>query len=384
MHYGAIQLETIMNFNSQEYIFLQLLRSTLWGGTPQINHESVDWDDILNLAKIQSVMGIVSRGILDYNAAHATISDKTRLKCKSIIVSNVIAYDKLDNAVIKVTDLLNSKGVSSVLLKGQGISRYYPRPQLRQCGDIDLYVGEEQYEASYHILSKNYKCVVPYSEIWEDKHYTVIDNDLTIEVHRKSDEYPIKKYDKIYQQISDKGLTDNLVDCEIKNVIIKTPSDTFNAFYIFNHMFHHFVFGGVGLRQLCDWALFLKSKCQEIDRNELMNILMSMNLLSEWQEFSYLIVNYLGCPQEVVPFYTDNVNKRKISSIMTLIFEEGNFGKNTSYYKNRSESYIINKCKSLLWHINRFTRIAVYYPSHAFHNFVDRLKISLNNLVRHR
>ena len=40
---------------------------------------------------------------------------------------------------------------------------------------------------------------------------------------------------------------------------------TFNAFYIFVHLYYHFLQVGVGFRQICDWMLWLKRQEETID-----------------------------------------------------------------------------------------------------------------------
>jgi hypothetical protein len=48
--------------------------------------------------------------------------------------------------------LLRSHGIEPVLVKGWAISRHYAEPEARPCGDVDICVSEEQYEAAQTIL----------------------------------------------------------------------------------------------------------------------------------------------------------------------------------------------------------------------------------------
>lgn len=371
-----------MALKKNEKVFLELLKSGLWGVPFNFTDEPDVLYDVLAMAKSQSLAGIVAKTILDSKSTVSVIQSELRLRLKSYVVSNAMTYEKMEESIVRLSDQMAASDLTFVLLKGHAVARFYPRPQLRQCGDIDIYVGDSQYEAVYDHLSEVYKCDTTRNEIWNDKHFSVTDNDIEIEIHRKCDEHPESRTDEIFQKISRRYLKTWFVDYEIRGRILKTPSDTFNVFYVFFHMFRHFVFGGVGLRQLCDWMMICDSRYDQIDLKRLEEILTSMNMMSEWQDFAYIIVKYLGCPEAKVPFYTAQVNTRKIDRIFRIILSEGNFGHKTSYYKNRTGSYLLNKFISLLRHISRFSQIVPLYPSHAYYFLIKRFKVSFAGLAR--
>ena len=383
-YFGDILNDVIMTLNKHEQVFLDLLNSGLWGKPFNFTGDKEVLSTVLGIAKSQSLTGIVAKVILDNRSLVSVISSELRLRLKSLVVSNAMTYEKMEDSIVRLSDHMSAGNLSFVLLKGHGVARFYPYPQLRQCGDIDIYVGDSQYEAVYNLLSEVYKCSAAITEIWDDKHFSVTDNEIEIEVHRKCDEHPERSKDKIFQEISQNFLNNGLVDYQIKGKPIKTPSDTFNVFYVFFHMFRHFVFGGVGLRQLCDWMMICVSRYDNIDLKCLEGMLTSMNMMSEWKDFAYMIVKYLGCPEAKVPFYTSQVNPRKIDRIFRVILSEGNFGHETSYYKNRTGSYLLNKFISLMRHISRFLQIAPYYPSHAYYYLIKRFKVSLAGLSKHK
>lgn len=57
-----------------------------------------------------------------------------------------------EREVAGVFRLLRSCGIEAVLVKGWAISRHYAEPETRPCGDVDLCVPEEQYEAAQAAL----------------------------------------------------------------------------------------------------------------------------------------------------------------------------------------------------------------------------------------
>jgi len=85
-------------------------------------------------------------------------------------------------------------------------------------------------------------------------------------------------------------------------IAVQVLPATLNAFFLFHHMFRHFVSLGVGFRQFCDWILFLQHYHGEIDRQEFTERVRSYGLLYPMQVFARVAVEYLDAPEEIFPF----------------------------------------------------------------------------------
>ena len=53
---------------------------------------------------------------------------------------------------MKTKEYLDHRNIPFILLKAQGVASNYPSPYLRQFGDIDIYVGDANYEAAYDVF----------------------------------------------------------------------------------------------------------------------------------------------------------------------------------------------------------------------------------------
>ena len=100
---------------------------------------TVDWHEIGLLAMEQNV------GILVFEAAlslpqHLRPPKEWIKKAFSFIEHNRRTHMLLDRCVAESVSSLREEAIRAVLLKGQAYARAYPRPDMRQCGDIDLYV----------------------------------------------------------------------------------------------------------------------------------------------------------------------------------------------------------------------------------------------------
>lgn len=348
-----------------EEVFFSLLRNALWGTPVEIPQGFADWAKVARTAKIQSALGLAGDVMLSDSGIASAMSSDLKTKIKTFMMANIMTHGKLNNVLVKVVSELDAAGIPSVLLKGQGLAQYYPKPELRQCGDIDLYVGLQRYADSYDILRPLATEIEDRKALEVGKHYDFFVGKVAVEIHRYSDRYPTPKLDRIYQEVSLEGLGKNLVPIQFGGVEVMTPSDEYNAFYIFSHLFHHFLINGLGARQLCDWMLFLRSRSSHIDMRSLNTTLQRLDMLKPWQAFGCVLVKYFGMPAEAFPFY-DPAQESKADKIVKRLLDEGNFGKERDVYKKRGKIYLINKTWAMLAHIGRSLGLLFLFPRHSF------------------
>lgn len=348
-----------------EEVFFSLLRSGLWGTSPEIPDGFDEWGKVVQLAKTQSVLGIVGDVMLSDGTIASKLSPELKSKVKTFIMANMMTHGKLNGVLVKVVGELNAAGIPSVLLKGQGLAQYYPKPELRQCGDIDLYVGLDNYDASYDVLKPMATEIDDRKALEVGKHYHASFYNVSVEVHRYTTTYSTRKLDDIYQEISCEGLSDCLVPMQFNGIPVNTPADDYNAFYVFSHLFHHFVTSGLGFRQLCDWMLLLRNRFEFIDMQRLQSTLEKLDMMEPWQRFGCVLVAYLGMPVEDFPFY-DASKQKTAEKILRRILTEGNFGKERNVFKKRGKIYLINKTWALFAHIGRSFGLLSLFPRHSF------------------
>lgn len=370
-----------------EEIFFSLLRSAMWGTPACIPCDFKDWNNLYRLAKSQSVLALVADVMLSDAEIVARISGKAQEKLRSFMMANMMTADRLDILVAETASRLNEAGIRPVLLKGQGLASYYPSPGLRQCGDIDLYVGKNDYRRSYDVLKPLASQIDDVRKLEIGIHFDVNIAGLDVEVHRFTETFPTRRLDRIYQAASDRGMTEDTVRMSFNGVEVDTPADVFNAFYVFSHMFRHFLYEGVGIRQLCDWMMLLHKRRDHIDTEALRELVVSMDLLKPWQTFGCLLVDLMGLPAEEFPLY-DPKYSGLVDKVAKRILDEGNFGKKRNIFKNKGESYVINKARSFFSHFVRVYELFSIFPKHAFRQLwhtlaesMKRVRMDMKNLL---
>ena len=136
-------------------IFFQLLKSSLWGDNAILDASGLSRNDVmgaLRIAKAQTVLGLVANEVLKTDSLSVLLTDEDKAGLKRFVMSNLATGQMLNNALVSIVQELRKHGIDPVLLKGQGIAKYYPLPELRQCGDIDIYAGQEKFAKTCEVI----------------------------------------------------------------------------------------------------------------------------------------------------------------------------------------------------------------------------------------
>lgn len=355
-----------MNLDRRHTILLYLLRSGLWQEKLEFPEDFHDWTGLMQVAINQSVAAIVAKTILNDKEYQSRIPNDFRIKLKSFLVSNVMAFNGMTDTLKKVSKALADAEIPAVLLKGHSLAVHYPYPELRQCGDIDLYVGMDNSLAAHKVLSQIAGKIEPEVSALYGKHFDASVDKYKIEVHRHTSSHTTRRMKRAYEALSAKGMTEDLGSVTFGDVTVATPQVDFYAYYIFDHLFEHFLISGVGLRHLTDMMLFLKANKERINKDNLKRILDEMDMMLPWQVFGSVLVSYLGMDKEDFPFYA---HSDKESFVLKYILSDGNFGKTTKYYKRRSKNYLLTKLNAIWCHITRGVQMVRVFPQQEMRHF---------------
>ncbi len=347
-----------MNENSKKQFFA-LVKSGLWNvPIDESLFTDVDWKAILSICDEQTLNGILFEGISMLPTDRQPSTALMRQLYQRVICieqTHTLLNQRLKDAI----KILQSESITPILLKGQGVALNYLEPIRRQCGDIDLYVGKKDYDRAYSIFlalgleaEDDGECA--------SKHYHFEWKGVTIELHKIADNLPM--HNRKFQKWTHKHLKgDSLRKVNIGGGDVLLPPFNFDAFYIFLHLFSHLMLGGIGLRQLCDWARYLHVNKNQINQDELLHDLKSLGLYHAWQVFGCIVVNELGLPQGDFPFYTTRY-KQDATIVLKNIFQMGNFGQNDPTRSKGSGGYISQKWHSLMHHQKQMGRLFSVFP----------------------
>jgi len=230
--------------------------------TLQIDWTAVDWPQLYDTAKAQGVSAIVFDGIsaiIDrYPEVNVSMPRHLKLRWLSIVDSVEKKYAKQERIARKLADICNDAGIDTVLFKGLGLSRLYPIPNHRECGDIDIYAcnGEAQ-RLDDAIVASGAKI-----KHISQKHTELFVNGITIESHRLF----IKRYFSKDAVEMNQYLIDSLSGSKpyFEESRLKVAGVKFNSLFVLYHAANHFKFEGISLRHIIDWCFVVQNANGEI------------------------------------------------------------------------------------------------------------------------
>lgn len=292
-----------------------------------------DFINILSEAHTQTVFPLVYSALIESGCDLSAYQSQYF----SVIGNNVKVFEEHK----QLHKLLSQNKIEYVFLKGCASARFYPDPLLRTMGDVDLLVRESDIPKVTALLIENgYKRK---SDNGSNKVHISLRNPKTmvhIELHRRIGSIPendagekIKTY---FADIFEKAL--------LENGEYFRPCDFHHGLILLLHTAQHLTREGVGLRHLCDWAVFIAT-FSDADFRALFEEPLKENGLWEFAKIlTQFAVKYLGCPPKA---WCGEPDDAVLEALLCDVFEGGNFGKkdftryqHIKYISDRSEDTV--------------------------------------------
>lgn len=242
--------------NNSYQSVLSVIKATLSDSPLEINND-FDAKAICTILDEQAILPLF------YSTIASSVSDVTEIiswknRLYQIMASNV----KVQNIESQLIQTLQDSGIEVAVLKGSAAAYYYPNPQYRVRGDIDIIVRPEQFELTEKVLEENEYEVDSRYKYFKHKNYKK--HSIDIELHRyfinndeenEQSEEPIPinpNNDLILQAISQakRVKLGNYCTCVLPNDI--------NGIVLLVHIAQHLQ-KGIGLRQIIDWFMFVRA-----------------------------------------------------------------------------------------------------------------------------
>lgn len=348
-----------------ETLMLHLLQAALWQREPDGSRfgSDVDWGEILRVAAKQMVHGLVADAALRTVDEWPESEQMLRLEATLLQLKMGVVRDNqhTDRVLADVVGILRGEGIEPVLIKGQGVGRCYPQPDLRVCGDIDLYLGVQACEAidqRLHLVGKRHAETSP-------KHINVDRDGVELELHR----YVVNREDTPENVWLQRWTEEQLGGSQLRQVDIggcrvTVPSAQFDALFLFYHLHHHLVTSGVGLRQFCDWVRVVHEQRADIDAAALEQQLRSAGLLRDWQVAARFAVDYLGMRPEDMPLYVAR-HRHAARCLAHVVLDEGNFGQDREqrFAAHLPKAYLGHKAYTFAQYTRKWYRLMRVSPA---------------------
>lgn len=298
--------------------FFALVRAGLWEKEVRLlPFGKLDYGDILRLAEEQSVVGLVTAG-LEY-VADVKVPQEWVLQFVGQSLQIEQRNTAMNKFIAEMVDKMRVVGIYTLLVKGQGIAQCYERPLWRASGDVDLLLSEVNYKKAKELLlplSSSNKNEERYSQ-----HLGMSIGQWYVEIHGSLRTGLSERVDKEV----DANQKDVFYGGQVRSwkngstqVFLPAPGN--DVFFVFTHFIKHFYKEGMNLRQICDLCRLLWTYRDSLDYGMLEKRIRRAGLVSEWQAFAALAVDYLGMPVEAMPM-NDSRFKNKAERILKHILK---------------------------------------------------------------
>lgn len=320
------------------------------------------------------------------------IDPANSLRMKAVCLQNMQEQVKLGHTLAVAWRALEEAGIRAILMKGAGLAALYPDPSMRQWGDIDLYVGKEQYHPACAAMRKAFPKALKFDEELDHyKHYNLIADGVSIEVHRvtMSMTHPIdaKRYEKmeLFGRVMGEWL-------QVNGLEVKIFEPTFNALFVFLHSWEHMMTQGANVRQLCDICLLLHHYADRIDRKRLARWLRELHLTEVWQIYMAICVKHLGLAEEEAPGWSDGLKSERIKELKNERIKElkserlwealieGRMREIKSIDSAPAKNRFVRKWHTMKIRMRNADRIGEFCPAYARHLRVGILLSGLGRL----
>ncbi len=269
-------------------------------------------NEVLQEANVQAVLTLLN--------AEKKLAEDLHLMHMQTLVNNV----RIDYEHVEAHRLMTNAEVSYVILKGSASASYYQEPLLRTMGDVDLLIDKSDLPKVDAILREH--GFVPtggkehhFHMAYHRKAYGSIS---TWEVHWEPSGVPEgKEGEKVREYLSDIITSAECHNAPEGEYLV--PTSFHHGLVMLLHVAGHLINTGIGLRHLCDWAVFVAKFSDEEFCEMFEEKLKTVGLWRFAQLLTQLSIKYLHCPERVWCGVGDD---DYLEVMMVDIMNGGNFG----------------------------------------------------------
>lgn len=309
------------------------------------------WKSLLELSKVQCVFGILADVLATFKG-NVEVSRDVLLIWIGLVMKLEQRNIKMNRMVISLFGKMRSLGLHPVLMKGQAFAQNYPNPLHRVCGDIDLYFKQQddcKKAIDWAIRVGGYAHQGNESA-WEHKHFAINLKGFEVELHYQMCRFENHRLQKRLQNIIDHEFAVNEpYYVRIEGEEIETVPPTLSVLHQLMHITRHLLEAGVGIRQICDLAVYIDRHCDEINADVLRRYVEELQLDEVAGALGYILVEMLGLKKEKWPL---EIVADHAEFIIRDIFDGGNFGRQRTAFQ-RNENVFVRKWHSMTYFVKR-------------------------------
>lgn len=311
-----------------------------------------DWAALQKLSAQQGLQAVVYDALNDSaggGSAELDIPQHVAIKWMLGADSVERNYARQIEVGKSISEILSEQGIPAPVLKGLAVGIFYPHAEHRECGDIDLYSGEAHLRVDSLMAAHG-------AQVKEDYyvHSHILYHGVTVENHRFFN--PVrgnrerKALERHFRELM-KGESSYVPWTKLL-----VPSADFNALFLTMHAMKHFVYEGIKLRHVADWAMFLKAEQDKVDWRQFFLWTDRMHFTKFANAMTFIAVHHLGLAlhvQELLASITSSSVPKDADMILEDILRSDNSVNNRGYSLWRTRLELVRNAFNSLWKYHR-------------------------------
>lgn len=276
-----------------------------------------DWEEIYRMARRQTVCGICYDAFCRLPGEllpPENILTRWVARVNAIEITN----RRMAQALSSLLGIFRNEGLRPVVQKGMSVARFYSIPELRECGDIDLWFPTEDIDRAIKVAAENGSGL----RHNPDSSVSFIYDGFVIEIHRRliSLSYPagLRRIDTLIRELgTDRNNSEEL----------PSPPALLELLLVTVHIMRHAFGKGIGLRQICDYYRAAVALAGKYDAGLFAEVCRTTGI-SRWVALlNDFVGKYFGIPSSgLPPSGLDSKSVKSPDALMEIIRDGGNFG----------------------------------------------------------
>lgn len=285
-----------------------VVRLGLWPDSASVEPDDIrltpdEWASVIDEAQRQGVLGIFSEGM---KCLPEECLPQPEQRIRLLVESD--ALQKRAAHVEATCEALLARfaevGLHPLVQKGPAIAKHYAKPLLRKSGDIDLYFSQEEFAYARRLAEKGFSDDAPEQTVEPEPDGSVCYrwNDVTIEHHNR------------------------FFDSKAQFEGVDFSSDEAMMLVMVTHILKHALGPGIGLKQLCDYAVATERILPGCDINALEGYLRKAGLSRWLGVLDAFVQECLGVPHDHLLSTAIGIKLRSGEPLLDIVLQGGEFG----------------------------------------------------------
>lgn len=320
--------QTEITFSKEETALFHVIQNSLFPKKKSWQEEELteaEWERIIQCAAKHGVLSVLEPEL----CVNQTISEAQKKRVNALAKQTVLQQYRLLFLSKCLSELFMENEIPVVVLKGVTVGVYYPVPELRKSGDVDLLLKNPKDigKAKQVLIKAGYK----QKEEQKALHHICFSSleNIDIELHTMlAEPFDSEKVNECLQKMV---LEAQWEKSEVMGVKLPVLSDAYYGAELLLHMLQHFLRSGFGLRLLCDWVMFWQKDIAEEEKLRYLELIDEIGLKGFSDIVTMTCVRFLGLSETRIQ-WMNITEEYPLDEFMRETLDAEEFGKSN---KNR-------------------------------------------------